>query len=130
MAVGTPEQRGGAADLRSVRAVAEMIGKFAKEQKIVVIKSTVPVGAASEMEEVIQKILTQNKKSFKVPVVSKPEFLQQCKALRGVLKPDRIVIGAKDKKTLMAIKNLYKSIKTKFVLTDNASAELIKYASN
>lgn len=127
VAVGTPEKSGGAADLRSVRAVIEQIAKSASKNKIVVIKSTVPVGTAREMSKVVQKSKQPN---TQISIVSNPEFLQQGKALKGVLKPDRIVIGAENKKTQQIIKNLYKLIKTKFILTDNASAELIKYASN
>ncbi|MFC1656370.1 UDP-glucose dehydrogenase family protein [Patescibacteria group bacterium] len=127
IAVGTPEKSGGAADLNSVRSVIENISKLALEDKIIVIKSTVPVGTAEEMIELIRKY---QKPNLKITIVSNPEFLQQGKALEGVLKPDRIVIGAKAEKIQNIIKGLYKSIKTEFILTDNASAELIKYASN
>jgi len=127
VAVGTPEKSGGAADLRSVRAVIEKIAKSTSKNKTIVIKSTVPVGTAKEMSKVVQKSKQLN---TQISIASNPEFLQQGKALKGVLKPDRVVIGAENKKTQKIIKDLYKSVKTKFILTDNASAELIKYASN
>ncbi len=127
VAVGTPEKSGGAADLKSVRDVIEKISELALKDKIIVIKSTVPVGTASEMMGVVSK---NKSKKVNISIVSNPEFLQQGKALEGVLRPDRIVIGTKDKKTQKLFQNLYKSIKTKFIFTDNASAELIKYASN
>ncbi|MFH1749721.1 MAG: UDP-glucose/GDP-mannose dehydrogenase family protein [bacterium] len=127
IAVGTPEKSGGAADLRSVKAVIKQIVKLSLESKIIIIKSTVPVGTAEEMNNVVKK---NKKPDIQISIVSNPEFLQQGKALEGVLKPDRIVIGAKNQKTQKIIKGLYKSTQTQFILTDNASAELIKYASN
>lgn len=130
-AVGTPEdKKTGRADLKYVYAVAESFGKNLNGYKIFVNKSTVPVGTADKVTEIIQKF---NKHGHGFEVVSNPEFLQEGIAIKGFLHPDRVVIGVKSEKARKMMEEMYAPIARAgkpIVMTDVRSAEIIKYASN
>jgi UDPglucose 6-dehydrogenase len=128
IAVGTPPDEDGSADLRHVLEVARDIGKAMNGPKIVVNKSTVPVGTAAKVQELVASLTTH-----KVAVVSNPEFLKEGTAVDDFLRPDRVVIGTDDPEVEEVMRRLYRP----FVLTgkpilvmDPASAELTKYAAN
>lgn len=125
IAVGTPQSDDGTAELKYVFQVAETIGKNANEPKIVVDKSTVPIGTAKKVQE---KIMEFSK--HKVSVVSNPEFLREGSAVKDFLEPDRIVIGSDDQEAVKIIKELYKPLNCEILVTTPESAEMIKYASN
>jgi UDPglucose 6-dehydrogenase len=128
IAVGTPQGEDGAADMTHVLKVAEEIGRAMNGHKIVVNKSTVPVGTAKRVREVVSKLT-----SHPFAVVSNPEFLKEGAAVDDFLKPDRVVIGTDDPRAEAVMRELY----APFVRTGNpilvmdvASAELTKYAAN
>ncbi len=128
IAVGTPPGEDGSADLQHVLAVAEGIGKSLNEYKVVVDKSTVPVGTAEKVREAIAKHT-----DIEVSVVSNPEFLKEGAAVNDFLKPDRVIIGADDEKAAQVMQRLYEPfIRTgnRIVMMDVTSAELTKYAAN
>ena len=130
IAVGTPPKRDGSPDLTFVRQVAEAIAEHMNGYKVVVTKSTVPTGTGKMIEEIIR---SRNGKRHEVSVVSNPEFLREGSAIADFLRPDRIVIGASDQRAVDVMKEIYSPLyllDTPFVITDVASAELIKYASN
>jgi UDPglucose 6-dehydrogenase len=129
IAVGTPPKADGSPDLSFVREVAEAVAEHMNDYKVVVTKSTVPTGTGKMIEEIIR---TRNGK-WPFSIVSNPEFLREGSAVGDFLEPDRIVIGASDAKAIEIMKEIYKPLflrETPFVITDVASAELIKYASN
>jgi len=129
IAVGTPPKADGSPDLSFVREVAEAVADHMNDYKVVVTKSTVPTGTGKMIEEIIR---TRNGK-WPFSIVSNPEFLREGSAVGDFLEPDRIVIGASDAKAIEIMKEIYKPLflrETPFVITDVASAELIKYASN
>ena len=126
--VGTPPKKNGEADLSTVLNVAKNIGKSLETGfSIVSCKSTVPVGTNKKIEEAINR---NKSKSSKVAVASCPEFLREGTALQDTLSPDRIVIGSESKIAIDKILELHQPIGGKRIITDLASAELIKYASN
>jgi UDPglucose 6-dehydrogenase len=128
VAVGTPQDEDGSADLTHVLAVAETIGKEMNGPKIVVTKSTVPVGTAARVREVIAE-LTRHP----VAVVSNPEFLKEGTAVDDFLKPDRVIIGTDDPGVEAVMRTLYEPfVRTgnPILVMDHASAELTKYAAN
>lgn len=128
IAVGTPPSQTGEADLSSVLKVAENIGKNLKNGYTVVsCKSTVPVGTNLKVEELINKVKPE-KAEF--DVASCPEFLREGTAISDTLYPDRVVIGSKSKKATKVILKAHKPLPGERILTDLASAEIIKYASN
>ncbi|MFA4905618.1 MAG: UDP-glucose/GDP-mannose dehydrogenase family protein [Candidatus Margulisiibacteriota bacterium] len=129
IAVGTPSTEDGKADVSAVMAVAKGIAKAInpKSFKVIVNKSTVPVG----MGDIVSKILLENgvrKENF--AVVSNPEFLREGSAVSDFMNPDRIVIGASDNRAFNVIGELYRSLNAHMIFTSIKSAELIKYASN
>jgi UDPglucose 6-dehydrogenase len=130
IAVGTPSRENGEADISSVCEVAEGIAKAlkgTKKFKVIVNKSTVPVGVG----DVVTRILIQNKIPAKrFSVVSNPEFLREGSAISDFLNPDRIVIGASSNQAFNLITELYRSLNARIIFTSVKSAELIKYASN
>ena len=130
IAVGTPTAKDGvSADLSQVINVAKLISKKIRSNKIIVIKSTVPVGTGDKIE----KILNKNKKKGLFTVVSNPEFLREGEAIKDFKYPDRIVIGANDKNVIKKFNELYRPLISKgaaFVSCSRRAAELIKYASN
>jgi UDPglucose 6-dehydrogenase len=130
IAVGTPQGEDGAADLQHVLAVARDIGRAMNKYTIVVDKSTVPVGTAKRVREVIEKETTQ-----RFSVVSNPEFLKQGAAIEDFMKPDRVVIGVEegDDRAAALMKELYGPFTrtgAPILLMSTASAELSKYAAN
>ena len=128
IAVGTPEGEDGSADLKYVLAVAESIGKYMNGYKLIVDKSTVPVGTA---EKVRQTIALHTNHEF--DVCSNPEFLREGNAIRDFLNPDRVVIGVDNTKSKELMVKIYRGIErtgNPIMATDIKSAEMIKYASN
>lgn len=126
--VGTPSLQSGEADLSQVYASAETIGKnLGKGQKVIVVKSTVPVGTTKRVAEIIKKVKPKGA-DFEVAFV--PEFLREGTALADTLQPDRIVIGTDSLSAQKILMELHKPINGHFVLTNIPSAEMIKYASN
>ena len=130
IAVGTPTAKDGiSADLSQVFSVTQLISKKIKSHKIIVTKSTVPIGTGDKIE----KILNKNKKKGNFTIVSNPEFLREGEAIKDFKYPDRVVIGANDKKVIKIFNELYRPIVNKgaaFVHCSRRAAELIKYASN
>jgi len=128
--VGTPTKKNGTgADLGQIYSVAKEISSSINRFKIIITKSTVPVTTGDEIEKIISKKI--NKKKFSV--VSNPEFLREGEAIRDFIYPDRIVIGANDKKSSRILRNLYSPLISKgakFISTKRRAAELIKYAAN
>lgn len=132
-AVGTPMGQDHRADLSAVMAVAKAIGKYINGYKIVVNKSTVPVGTAEKVEAEIKAAMVENNLSFNFDVVSNPEFLREGAAISDFKNPDRVVVGAKSERARKLISKLYSGIvrtNRPLVFTDVKSAEMIKYAAN
>jgi UDPglucose 6-dehydrogenase len=130
IAVGTPPKSDGSPDLAFVRQVAEAVAKHINGYKVVVTKSTVPTGTGKMIEQILR---SQSKGTHEFSVVSNPEFLREGSAVADFLRPDRIIIGASDKRAIEVMREIYTPLfllETPFVITDVASAELIKYASN
>jgi UDPglucose 6-dehydrogenase len=129
IAVGTPPRPDGSADLRYVEDVARSIAQHMNGPKLVVTKSTVPIGTG----RMIEKILDEAGKASLGSVVSNPEFLREGSAIEDFMKPDRVVIGASDPEAADLMKEIYAplhSLEIPFVVTNVESSELIKYASN
>ena len=127
IAVGTPPKVTGETDLSHVEAVAAEIGRCMDGYKVVVNKSTVPVGTGELVREVIVR---HQPRPVEFDVVSNPEFLREGSAIEDTLRPDRIVIGAPTQQVAMTLVELYAPIERPMILTDLPSAEVIKYASN
>jgi UDPglucose 6-dehydrogenase len=130
IAVGTPPRGDGSADMRYVEAVAEEIAENIKGYKVIVTKSTVPVGTGAKLTQIISKKL---KEQVDFDVVSNPEFLREGSAIEDFMRPNRVVVGAKSQQAVAIMKDLYRPlylIETPFVVTNVETAELIKYASN
>jgi len=127
IAVGTPPKDSGETDLSHVEAVAAEIGRCMDRYKVVVNKSTVPVGTGELVREVIGR---HQPRPVEFDVVSNPEFLREGSAIEDTLRPDRIVIGAPTQQVAMTLVELYAPIERPMIITDLPSAEVIKYASN
>ena len=130
IAVGTPPLPGGGADLRFVREVAESIAAHLNGYKIIVTKSTVPIGTGQLIEEIVRAGAGAD---AEFAVVSNPEFLREGSAIRDFMRPDRVVIGSRDERAVELMLDIYSPLRVAdvpFVITDIESAELIKYASN
>jgi UDPglucose 6-dehydrogenase len=133
IAVGTPPTEDGSADLKYVKSVAEDIAKYMNGYKVIVNKSTVPIGTGKLVKNIITEGLAQRKANFEFDVVSNPEFLREGTAVYDFTHPDRIVIGTESKRALDLMKSVYRVLylnETPFVETNIESAEMIKYASN
>jgi len=133
IAVGTPPDEDGSADLQYVLAAARNIGRYMTDYKVVIDKSTVPVGTADKVRAAIAEEL--DKRGDKVPysVVSNPEFLKEGAAVDDFMRPDRIVVGAEDEQAINLMRALYAPFQRnheKLVIMDVRSAELTKYAAN
>lgn len=130
IAVGTPSRRGdGHADLRYVHEAARQLADEISSYKVVVIKSTVPVGTGDAVDEIIGKVVPKDLYS----VVSNPEFLREGAAIEDFKRPDRVVIGVPDERARAVMENLYRPLslnQAPVLFTDRRSSELIKYASN
>ena len=127
IAVGTPPRESGETDLSHVEAVAAEIGKTMDRYKVIVNKSTVPVGTGELVREVIAR---HQVRPIEYDVVSNPEFLREGSAIEDTLRPDRIVIGAANQGAAMKLVELYAPLERPMIITDLPSAEVIKYASN
>ncbi len=124
----TPPAEDGSADLSRLLSVAETIAQYINEEKIIVSKSTVPVGTCEKL-----KTIFKSKSRYEVDVVSNPEFLKEGAAIQDSLKPDRIVIGTKSKRAINVLTELYEPfVRTgnPIIIMDEKSAELTKYAAN
>lgn len=133
IAVGTPPALDGSADLHFVLEVATNIGKYMNGYKVVVDKSTVPVGTGKVVRETIQKELNSRNLDYEFDIVSNPEFLREGKAVGDCLRPDRVVIGTESERAKEIMKKVYDVLfinETPFVFTNIETAEMIKYASN
>ena len=133
IAVGTPPDEDGSADLRYVLAVAETIARNMDEYRIVVDKSTVPVGTADRVRSRIHETLAQRGRQIEFDVVSNPEFLKEGAAIDDFMKPDRIVIGTDNPRTTELLRALYAPFNRnhdRLIAMDIRSAELTKYAAN
>jgi UDPglucose 6-dehydrogenase len=130
LAVGTPPKEDGSADLCFVENAAKGVAAHIDSYKVIVMKSTVPVGTGKRLTELISKNLTT---SARFSVVSNPEFLREGAAISDFMRPDRIVIGTDDEEAKEIMRELYRPlylIETPFVITSVKGAELIKYAAN
>ena len=133
IAVGTPADEAGAADLQYVLAVARSIGEHMREPKLIVDKSTVPVGTADKVRETVEAALDARGETIDFDVVSNPEFLKEGAAINDFMKPDRVVIGANRAESARRLEALYAPFNRnhdKVVHMDVRSAELTKYAAN
>jgi len=133
IAVGTPPREDGSTDLRYVEAVAREIGRSMDGYKVVVTKSTVPVGTSAKVKKWIEDELAKAKKKVHFSVASNPEFLREGAAIQDFLKPDRVVIGCEDEEAMAILKDLFRPlylISAPFVVTNIPTAELTKYAAN
>ena len=130
IAVGTPPKEDGSADLSYVVQVAEAIADNLNGYKVVVTKSTVPIGTGQLIEKIMNE---RGNGDHPFSVVSNPEFLREGSAIADFMRPDRVVIGARDPQAVAIMKDIYSPlylIETPFVITNVESSELIKYASN
>ena len=130
LAVGTPEGTNGEADLSQVAAVAEELAAHLREYRVIVTKSTVPVGTGAWLRNRLQKSMVE---PVEFDVVSNPEFLREGSAVGDFLRPDRVVIGTSSERATAVMREIYRPlylIETPIVVTDVESAEMIKYASN
>ncbi len=133
IAVGTPPNEDGSADLQYMVAAARSIGKFMSTSKIVIDKSTVPVGTADKVKAAIADELQKRGVSHTYSVVSNPEFLKEGAAIEDFMRPDRIVIGAEDEDAIETMRKLYAPFQRnhdRLMVMDIRSAELTKYAAN
>jgi UDPglucose 6-dehydrogenase len=133
IAVGTPPGEDGSADLQYVLSAARAIGRHMGDYKVIVNKSTVPVGTAGKVREAVAAELAVRGDSLPFSVVSNPEFLKEGAAVGDFMKPDRIIVGSDDERAIALMRELYAPFQRnhdRFVLMDVASAELTKYAAN
>jgi UDPglucose 6-dehydrogenase len=130
IAVGTPRRGDGSADMKYVEEVASEIANHMDDYKVIVTKSTVPVGTGEKIREIISRNL---KSRTDFDIVSNPEFLREGSAIEDFMRPNRVVLGAASPQAVAIMKDLYKPLyllETPFVITNIETAELIKYASN
>jgi UDPglucose 6-dehydrogenase len=133
IAVGTPQDEDGSADLRYVLAVARTIGTHLSRYGIVIDKSTVPVGTADKVRKEIEATLQARHANVEFDVVSNPEFLKEGAAVQDFMKPDRIIIGTDNPRTVELMRMLYEPFTRnheRFIVMDVRSSELTKYAAN
>jgi len=130
IAVGTPSHEDGSADLQAAEEVAKEIGRSMNGYKVIVIKSTVPVGTARRLKKLIQD---QQSQPIPFDIVSNPEFQREGSAIEDFMRPDRVTIGAESEQAIAIVKDIYSAlylIETPFVITGLETAEMIKYAAN
>ncbi len=133
IAVGTPPDEDGSADLQYVVAAARSIGRHMDDYKVIVDKSTVPVGTADKVRAAVREELAARGLETEFSVVSNPEFLKEGAAVEDFMRPDRIVIGADDARAIDAMRHLYAPFQRsheRLIVMDVRSAELTKYAAN
>ena len=131
--VGTPSNEDGSADMKYVLAAAASIGQYMTDYKVIVDKSTVPVGTADRVKAVVMAELAQRGLSVEFAVVSNPEFLKEGAAVADFMRPDRIVLGAEDERAILLMRALYQPFirnHDRMQLMDVRSAEFTKYAAN
>ncbi|MEM8994746.1 MAG: UDP-glucose/GDP-mannose dehydrogenase family protein [Acidobacteriota bacterium] len=130
IAVGTPPQPDGSADLTFIRQVAESIGEHLNGYKVIITKSTVPTGTGKMVEDIVAE---KSQRRHEFAVVSNPEFLREGSAIQDFLRPDRVVVGSRDPKAIDIMHRIYAPLEANgvpFVDCDVETAEMIKYASN
>jgi UDPglucose 6-dehydrogenase len=133
IAVGTPPDEDGSADLRYVLAVARTIGENMNDYKVVVTKSTVPVGTADKVRGAVQESLGKRHARVEFDMVSNPEFLKEGAAIADFMKPDRVIIGTDSDRATELLRSLYEPFthnRDRMIVMDVRSAELTKYAAN
>jgi UDPglucose 6-dehydrogenase len=133
LAVGTPPDEDGSADLRHVLAAARNIGRTMTDYKVVVDKSTVPVGTGDKVRAVIDEELARRGVKLDFAVCSNPEFLKEGAAVKDFMSPDRVVLGAEDERAILLMRALYAPFvrnRERMMLMDIRSAEFTKYAAN
>jgi UDPglucose 6-dehydrogenase len=133
IAVGTPPDEDGSADLRYVLAVARTIGEHMNGYKVVVTKSTVPVGTADKVRSAVGESLKQRRAAVEFDMVSNPEFLKEGAAIADFMKPDRVVVGTDSDHAAELMRSLYEPFTRnhdRMIVMDVRSAELTKYAAN
>ncbi len=133
IAVGTPAREDGGTDLTYVEAVAREIGQAINGYKVIVTKSTVPVGTSYRVRDLLKEEISKRGEEIDFSVASNPEFLREGAAIGDFMRPDRVVIGADEEAAMAILKDLYRPLylnETPFVLTNIATAELTKYAAN
>jgi UDPglucose 6-dehydrogenase len=133
IAVGTPPDEDGSADLRYVLAVARTIGDHMTDYKVVVTKSTVPVGTADKVRSAVRESLNKRHAAVGFDMVSNPEFLKEGAAIADFMKPDRVVVGSDSERATELMRSLYEPFtrnRDRMIVMDLRSAELTKYAAN
>ncbi|GAO36039.1 UDP-glucose 6-dehydrogenase [Sulfuricella sp. T08] len=133
IAVGTPPDEDGSADLQYVVAAARAIGQNMQEYKVIVDKSTVPVGTADKVRVAVQEELSKRGTQLEFSIASNPEFLKEGAAVDDFMRPDRIVLGAEDARAVELMRSLYAPFNRnhdRLIVMDIKSAELTKYAAN
>jgi UDPglucose 6-dehydrogenase len=133
IAVGTPPDEDGSADLKYVLAVARSIGEHMNEYKVVITKSTVPVGTSDKVRAAVGETLRKRGVELEFDVVSNPEFLKEGAAIEDFMRPDRVVVGADNPRVTELLRALYDPFtrnREKLIIMDLRSAELTKYAAN
>ena len=132
IAVGTPMKDNGESDLKYINSAAKSIGKYIDSYKLIIVKSTVPVGTSFDVQEIIQKELEFRNKKINFDIANNPEFLKQGKAVNDFMSPDRIIVGI-DNNNKKIFQELYKPFSihhNKLIFMDIISSELTKYAAN
>ncbi|MCX8068895.1 MAG: UDP-glucose/GDP-mannose dehydrogenase family protein, partial [Thermodesulfovibrionales bacterium] len=133
IAVGTPQSEDGSADMKYVRSAAQQIGDYMENPLIIANKSTVPVGTADMVREIVQDRLERRSLCINFDVVSNPEFLKEGDAINDFLKPDRVIVGSDSEEVMAKFKELYAPFTRnheRFIGMDIRSAEMTKYAAN
>ena len=133
VAVGTPPLEDGSADLRHVLSVASSIGRYMRSHRVIVVKSTVPVGTSGQIRALLANEIRARGVDLEFDVIANPEFLREGAAVDDFMKPDRIIIGADDARAADALKTLYEPFNRnhdRVIVMDPRSAELTKYAAN
>jgi UDPglucose 6-dehydrogenase len=133
IAVGTPPGEDGSADMQYVLAAARNIARYMSEPKVVIDKSTVPVGTADQVRKVMSEVLAERGVETSFSVASNPEFLKEGAAIADFMSPDRIIVGADDEHTISVMRRLYAPFQRtheRLMVMDVRSAELTKYAAN
>lgn len=133
IAVGTPPEEDGSADLQYVLQVAKTIGENLNDYKVIVNKSTVPVGTADKVKQVVSDALSKRNADISFDVVSNPEFLKEGAAVSDCMRPDRIIVGSESERSSTVMRGLYQPFNRnhdKLMIMDVRSAELTKYAAN
>jgi UDPglucose 6-dehydrogenase len=133
IAVGTPPDEDGSADLRHVLEAARAVGRHMDGYRVIVDKSTVPVGTADKVREVVSEELARRGADLEFSVVSNPEFLKEGAAVEDFMRPDRIIVGAEETRAVELMRHLYAPFqrnRERLIVMDVRSAELTKYAAN